>query len=296
MDRDRILPPDARITVLARMVRLVLYERPNGCVSEPGNTVTYDVTANAAFFGACAVSGPALQWKLEPSAVATTDDGDELSLSEELELPEGPLIMRCDRIDFPPGGIAYTHTHPGPGIRRLVAGTIDIRTHGELTSYVVGGAWFESGPDPVHATASTYEPSAFVRVLVLPAEWAGKRTITYVDPADEEKPKLQTPTVYFDQRAVAATQSRIDGGLQLLWGIASLDEQVRFIEFKTRLSLSIFPCVFCPEPVSTNLSDSHNMKTQNAAVVSRRTMHRTMSSCVACSACAPPACSRLIQV
>jgi hypothetical protein len=29
--------------------------------------------------------------------------------------------------------------------------------------------------------------------------WAGKRTICYVDPADEEKPKLQRATVFFDE-------------------------------------------------------------------------------------------------
>jgi hypothetical protein len=33
--------------------------------------------------------------------------------------------MRCDRIDFPPGGIAYRHTHPGPGIRRLLFGSVN---------------------------------------------------------------------------------------------------------------------------------------------------------------------------
>ncbi|HKP09926.1 MAG TPA: hypothetical protein VJT76_04275, partial [Gaiella sp.] len=62
-----------------------------------------------------------------------------------------------------------------------------------------GGAWFE-GPDlPVLATASTTTDTAFVRVLVLPAEWEGKRTIRYLDPADEDKPKLQRATVFFDQ-------------------------------------------------------------------------------------------------
>lgn len=59
---------------------------------------------------------------------------------------------------------------------------------------------------------------------MLPAEWAGKRTIKYVDPEDENKPKLQTPTVFFDQRAVAPTQQRMGGGIQLVWGIASLDQ------------------------------------------------------------------------
>ena len=65
-------------------------------------------------------------------------------------------------------------------------------------SYGPGGAWFESGPDPVLATASPHQETAFVRVMLLPAEWAGKRTIRYVDPADEDKPKLQRSTVHFD--------------------------------------------------------------------------------------------------
>ncbi len=81
--------------------------------------------------------------------------------------------MRCDRIDFPPGGIAYRHTHPGPGIRYLLHGELDITTEGKMLSYGKGGAWFEAGSDPVLAEASSHQPTAFVRVMVLPAEWAG---------------------------------------------------------------------------------------------------------------------------
>ena len=105
-------------------------------------------------------------------------------------------LMRHDRIDFPPGGIAYRHTHPGPGIRYLLHGSIRIESGGETHDYGPGQAWFESGPEPVLATASATEDSAFVRVLLLPPEWAGKRTIRYVDPADEDRPKLQRPTVF----------------------------------------------------------------------------------------------------
>jgi hypothetical protein len=47
----------------------------------------------------------------------------------------------------------------------------------------------------VLATASATEDTAFVRVLLLPAEWAGRRTIRYVDPADEDKPRLQRATI-----------------------------------------------------------------------------------------------------
>ncbi len=91
-------------------------------------------------------------------------------------------MVRCDRIDFPPGGVAYTHTHPGPGIRYLLHGELDVQTEGHSASYGPGGAWFESGPDPVLATASQHHPTAFVRVLILPAEWAGKRTISLCRP------------------------------------------------------------------------------------------------------------------
>jgi hypothetical protein len=35
--------------------------------------------------------------------------------------------------------------------------------------------------------------------MLLPPEWAGKRTIRYVDPTDAEKPKTQRATVFFDE-------------------------------------------------------------------------------------------------
>ena len=108
--------------------------------------------------------------------------------------------MRHDRVDFPPGGIAYRHTHPGPGIRYLLHGRLTIDSGGATHEYGPGEPWFESGPVPVLATASGIEDTAFVRVLVLPPEWEGKRTIRYVDPADDERPKLQRAKVFFEQR------------------------------------------------------------------------------------------------
>jgi hypothetical protein len=108
--------------------------------------------------------------------------------------------VRCDRIDFPLAGVAYRHTHPGPGIRYLLHGEIDIHTEGHSVSYGPGGAWFESGSDPVLAEATHHQPTAFVRVLILPGEWAGKRTIRYVNPADEDRPKLQRATVLLEHR------------------------------------------------------------------------------------------------
>jgi len=173
---------------------LSLFEDAERAVATPGDRVVYDVARNVAHFGAAAVDGPALVW------VLSRDAADGAALSAELDLdPAVAWMVRCDRIDFPPGGVAYRHTHPGAGIRRLLFGSIRIEGPDHVADYGPGGAWFEGFDYPVLATAAADEPTAFVRVMLLPREWAGKRTIRYVDPADEEKPKLQRPTVFFDR-------------------------------------------------------------------------------------------------
>jgi len=175
-------------------MRFSLTEHRNGVDAATGNRVVYDIARNEAHSGAARVDGRALEWELG-------GPGEGALLSADVELdPSTGWLVRCDRIDFPPGGVAYTHTHPGPGIRYLLHGAIEIQTAGHTASYAPGEAWFESGPEPVYAAASPTQESAFVRVLVLPVEWEGRRTIRYVDPADEDKPKLQRPTVFFDQR------------------------------------------------------------------------------------------------
>ena len=136
--------------------------------------------------------GTTLVWELLDEVPA------DALLAEQVEVGDG-WLMRHDRIDFPAGGIAYRHTHPGPGIRYLLSGSVRIESGGETHEYGPGEAWFESGPEPVLAMASETEDSAFVRVLLLPPEWAEKRTIRHVDPADDERPRLQRATVFGEQ-------------------------------------------------------------------------------------------------
>jgi quercetin dioxygenase-like cupin family protein len=159
---------------------LRLADHPDGVETGPGDHVVYDVAADRATFGAAKVAGHALVWELT-------------------ERPQGEWLLRCDRVDFPPGSVAYLHTHPGPGLRVLLHGRIRIETEGVAHEYGPFEWWYETGPDPVFAAASETAETAFVRVLVLPREWEGKRTIHYVDPADDAKPKLQRAHVYFEQ-------------------------------------------------------------------------------------------------
>jgi hypothetical protein len=113
------------------------------------------------------------------------------------DLPTGDLLMRGDSVGFPPGGCAYLHTHQGPGIRCLVDGGIRIDTHGRSTSYGPGGAWFESGPEPVFAQAAN-RPSRFIRVMILPRRLLGKSSISYVNEDDKAKPKSQQYKIFVD--------------------------------------------------------------------------------------------------
>ena len=174
-------------------MRLSLYHHAKSVHTDGGCQVVYDLEHDVVHFGSARIGGPGLRWALENAA------GDDALLSVELALDRSQAwLMRCDRVDFPPGGIAYRHTHPGPGIRCLLFGQITIETEGHASTHGPLGAWFESGPAPVRAVASLEHPSAFARVMLLPREWRGKRTIRYVDPADAERPKLQQARVFLD--------------------------------------------------------------------------------------------------
>jgi quercetin dioxygenase-like cupin family protein len=180
-------------------MRLSLYEFQTGAETFGGHRVVYDLANDTAFFGEAHVEGHALVWQLDD----TVEEAEGALVSRRIQIdPYADWVIRCDRIDFPPGGIAYRHTHPGPGIRYLLHGSLDVHAEGRSASYGPGGAWFEAGSDPVFAEASQHQPTAFVRVLILPADWAGKRTIRYVDAADDDRPKPQKPTVYLEHPLV----------------------------------------------------------------------------------------------
>jgi hypothetical protein len=98
-----------------------------------------------------------------------------------LALTEGSRwLFRLDQITSAAGRVADRHQHPGPGIRCLVEGTFNVEStecHRELTP---GDAWWETGPDTVVAWGSTQMPAKFLRGMILPAEWEGKVTGTWL--------------------------------------------------------------------------------------------------------------------
>ena len=144
------------------------------------------------------------RWELARGDQGSTMAGAPGMISHEkltafLEtLPKGELLMRGDSVTFPPGGCAYLHRHQGPGIRCLIEGGIRIDTHHRSTSYGPGGAWYETGPDPVFAQAAADRASRFIRVMILPRDLMGKSSIQYLNEDDKAKPKSQQYRIYAD--------------------------------------------------------------------------------------------------
>jgi hypothetical protein len=142
------------------------------------------------------------RWEMAGDATAGTVAGRGVVCREKLiasleTLPKGPLLLRGDSVAFPAGGCAYLHRHQGPGIRCLYEGGIRIDTHGRSTSYGPGGAWYESGPDPVFAQAAD-RPTRFIRAMILPAAYRGKSSAEYLNEEDKAKPKVQQYKIFAD--------------------------------------------------------------------------------------------------
>ena len=155
--------------------------------------------------GACEVAAgdagaAVLRYELIRGTAPAGSDAKVL-LEHAIDLdPRAEYLIRADRVDFAPGGVALPHRHRGGGIRCLIAGTLEV-TVGDAPARGVtpGGAWFESGREPVLAVASKDEDTSFIRVAILPREIRGRTSIMYVNPADAERGRPRKYTIFVDE-------------------------------------------------------------------------------------------------
>jgi hypothetical protein len=90
-------------------------------------------------------------------------------------------LFRLDQITSAAGRIADRHQHPGPGIRCLLEGTFNVAQDAESARNLgPGDAWWETGSDTVVAWGSPQMAAKFLRGMVLPVEWEGKVTGTWL--------------------------------------------------------------------------------------------------------------------
>jgi len=96
-------------------------------------------------------------------------------------LPGTRWLLRLDQISTGAGRIADRHQHPGPGIRCLKQGSFNVQQDVESARDLApGDAWWETGSDTVIAWSSRQMAAVFMRGMVLPEEWEGKVTGTWL--------------------------------------------------------------------------------------------------------------------
>ena len=127
--------------------------------------------------------------------------GGRVLLEHPIDLAGGSgWLMRCDRVDFDPGGVAPPHRHQGGGIRCLLQGRLEVTVgEGAPRAVAPGEAWFESGRESVLAVAARDGETSFIRVSILPAAIRGRSSIVYVDPAAAAGGRPRRYTVYVDE-------------------------------------------------------------------------------------------------
>ena len=137
-------------------------------------------------------------------------DADVLGC-EEISGLSFPRLLRLDEVSFPPGAIAYRHTHPGPGFRYLRHGALHLQSDSHGFDAAPGTHWFEPAEAPVRATASDqHRETRFVRFMALPPAFLGKPTINILDPGDAARPRRQTTHRHVDR--IVDQAGHVDAG------------------------------------------------------------------------------------
>jgi hypothetical protein len=98
-------------------------------------------------------------------------------------------LFRLDQITSPANRVADRHQHPGPGIRCLLEGTFNVQQDAESgRDFAPGDAWWETGSDTVIAWGSRQMHARFLRGMILPVEWEGKVTGTWLSGDQAKSP------------------------------------------------------------------------------------------------------------
>jgi quercetin dioxygenase-like cupin family protein len=194
---EDVLTPGQRL-VLKPAARALYMRRGRVVIAQYGTETILTEDDCALIVGAATLTGDGVVWGCETTRDLAAPDPLRTILHVRLPRdPNAPMVLRADRVDFPPDAVTPRHGHAGPGIRRLLAGRLFAEigeTHRRIDA---GEAWFESGLEPVvgHNIAPA---SAFVRCLVLDPDLLGRPTFRAASPEDAAKPRAVGYRQFFD--------------------------------------------------------------------------------------------------
>lgn len=185
-----------RTLVLPQAARAIYVRRGTVEIEGTGTVAADDCRL---VVGTATLRGDAEIWCFEIAAAWDDADRDRIVLAALLHRdPAAPIVLRADRVDFPPGAVTPRHGHAGPGIRRLLSGRLSAEIGEQIHRIDPGQAWFETGHDPV--IGRTLAPaSAFVRGMALDPVLHGKPTFRAWDGAEAGKPRGAKPRLFFDE-------------------------------------------------------------------------------------------------
>lgn len=194
---EDVLAPGQRVT-LPPAARALYVRSGRVTIAQDGAETTLTEDSCALIVGATALAGDGVIWGYEATRSLAAPDPRRTILHVTLPRdPDAPMLLRADRVDFPPGAVTPRHGHAGPGIRRLLAGRLFAEigeTHRRIDA---GEAWFESGLEPV--VGHTIAPaSAFVRCMVLDPDLLGRPTFRATSAEDAAKPRAVGYRQFFD--------------------------------------------------------------------------------------------------
>ncbi len=151
--------------------------------------------------GAVVLGGEGEVWRFEVSdvpALTLPHERSALILAHPLPRdPALPFVLRLDRVDFPLDAETPKHGHAGPGIRRLLRGRLLAEIGVETHRIEAGGAWYETGTDPVVGRVLAPD-SAFIRAMVLDAALLGQPTFRAWTAEEAAKPRGAQYRLFFD--------------------------------------------------------------------------------------------------
>jgi quercetin dioxygenase-like cupin family protein len=183
--------------------RAVFARRGPIWVTDAASEIVLEAGQCRLFEAAILLRGPGEAWTFELSAsgselVVTQAERDRVILARLIDRDPGePVLVRADRVEFPPGVVTPKHGHKGPGIRRLIQGRLVAEIGDQVQRIDAGDAWFESGREPVVGLAVA-PASAFVRVMVLDPALLGESTFIPWTPEEATKPRGTDRTLFFD--------------------------------------------------------------------------------------------------
>lgn len=192
---EDIIAPD-RVLVLPPAARAVYVRHGSAEIEDVGAVGAGDCRL---VVGSATLRGEAEIWCFEAAAAWDEADRARIVLAALLHRdPAAPIVLRADRVDFPPGAVTPRHGHAGPGIRRLLHGRLSAEIGEEVHRIDPGQAWFETGHDPV-VGRNLAPASAFVRGMALDPVLHGRPTFRAWDGMEAAKPRGVAPRLFFDE-------------------------------------------------------------------------------------------------